>query len=272
MSVSEDRRGERIRPVERGARVHCRRVGKGSEELILFTVDTCSSTMDLARELAAEERFSDWASVLAGSQSAGRGQLQRRWNSPVGNVYGSLRLPSLGPVWCDLAPLLLAESIYRLLKGLGLSPAIKWPNDLLVAGKKVGGVLVETRSGLVIAGLGLNLISAPPPQRLRNPLAPPAGCLREFGLDLTPREIWVLFVRNIRLRLEEIRAKGDPESFVAGLTSHLAYLGERILLEVHGTALRPVIFQGLDAGGGIKVQTTGGERVFRSGSIYPNVA
>jgi BirA family transcriptional regulator, biotin operon repressor / biotin---[acetyl-CoA-carboxylase] ligase len=247
------------------------RMGSGIEALMLYTADCCTSCMNLAWRLVREERFPEWASVLVTAQSSGRGQFKRQWHSPPGNLYGALRLPWIGPVWGNLLSLLLAESLHAILKEIGLAPTIKWPNDLLVSGKKVGGILVEERSGLIIAGIGLNLISAPHLNDLRNPLAPEAGCLGEFGVRLAPSDIWIPFVRDIRARVTETLLLGDPEQFVGRMASHLAYIGERILLDAHGDENRPVIFQGLDAGGGIKVQATDGERIFHSGSIYPVV-
>ncbi len=251
--------------------IRYRLMGNDSEALPLFSADTYTSSMDLAWRLTARKQFPEWASVLVGSQSSGRGQFRRKWHSPPGNVYGSLRLPALGPLWSPLISLLPAESMYSVLAGLGLTPAIKWPNDLLVGGKKVGGILVEERSGIVIVGLGLNLTSAPQYHELRHPLAPEAGCLREFGITPTPGEIWKSFVHDTQTRIRQAVRIGRPETFVEELTPHLAYIGERILLDAHGMAEQPVIFQGVDANGGIKVQTTNGERIFRSGSIYPMI-
>lgn len=249
--------------------IPCRGMGRGSGELTVFTTETCSSSMDLAWNLVAQKRFPEWTSVLAATQSAGRGQFKRLWYSPSGNVYGSLRMPPLGPLWGDLLPLLLAESLHVILIGFGLTPAIKWPNDLLVGGKKTGGILVEARSGIIIAGLGLNLISAPALPEIRQPLALQAGCLQEFGLAPDPLEIWVAFVREVRSRVEKIRLQGDPQRFLDRLIPRLAYIGERILIDTRDAAEQPAIFEGLAASGGIKVLTSQGKRVFHSGSIYP---
>ncbi|MDX9787108.1 MAG: biotin--[acetyl-CoA-carboxylase] ligase [Desulfobacterales bacterium] len=246
-----------------------RQVGSSPDALMLVTAKTCASSMDLAWRLAGENRFPEWASVLVSAQTAGRGQFQRHWHSPPGNVYGSLRVPAMRPVWGNLFSLLLAKSMAEILKGLGLAPAIKWPNDLLVGGKKVGGILIEAKSDIVIAGLGLNLISAPRTSALHSPLAPAAGCLQEFGVTCSPLDLWVPFVRHLRSQVTETLLHGNPEQFVGNLRPHLAYIGERILLDAFGEAERPVIFQGITADGAITVQTTEGERIFRSGSMYP---
>jgi BirA family biotin operon repressor/biotin-[acetyl-CoA-carboxylase] ligase len=255
---------KRLQPAAHSS-ITCRWMSCGSSKLPLFTTGSCPSSMDVAWRLSAELRFPGWASVLSATQSSGRGQFGRTWISPPGNVYGTVRIPRLGPVWSDLAPLMLAEAMRRVLRSLGVAPAIKWPNDLIVGGKKVGGVLLETRSGIVMAGLGLNLVSAPPPHELRHPLAQPAGCLEEFGVQRKPMEVWISFVCEARSLIRHVLLTSDPERFVDSLTPHQAY----ILLDAYAAGGLPALYLGVDAGGAIKVLTSEGERIFRSGSIYP---
>lgn len=102
------------------------------------------STNDLA--LAAAAAGEDWALVVADEQSRGRGRLRRQWHSPpgVGLYLSLLYRPRLAPE--DLAKLTLAAGLAVALameRVTGLTPGLKWPNDLLLAGKKCGGILCE---------------------------------------------------------------------------------------------------------------------------------
>ena len=98
--------------------------------------------------------------MTAGRQTRGRGKLGRQWLSPAGNLYFSAVLkPYKNPR--DLAPITLFSAlaaralIVRLTK---LPVVVKWPNDLLVHNKKIGGILTERlASGQVIVGIGLNV-------------------------------------------------------------------------------------------------------------------
>lgn len=252
-----------------GNSIACKRIKSVPFDLTLYAVDSCTSSMDLAWQLVQDGKLSDWASVLAASQSSGRGQFNRRWQSPPGNVYGSLRIPQLSPAWRNLISLLSAESMRVVLTEQGLATTIKWPNDVLVAGKKVSGILIEERAGIIIAGVGLNLVSAPSPDDPDRANALAAGCLQEFGVILPPMKIWVRFIREMQSRLPETVSTGDPEDFVMGLMTHLAFIGERIVLDAYDGGNRSAILLGLDRSGGIKVQTSEGVRVFYSGSIYP---
>ena len=128
-----------------------------------------ASTMDDAAE-RAREGADEGAVVVAETQTASRGRLGRRWVSDAGNLYfsvlfrpDSVALPMLSP----LAGVAVARSIRQV---AGLYPAIKWPNDITIGGRKVGGILAEsTMSGAriehAVVGVGVNValdVSADP--------------------------------------------------------------------------------------------------------------
>lgn len=235
----------------------------------VYRVGCCSSSMDEAWKLIGDDRFPCWSSLLAETQTSGRGQMDRTWESPLGNLYGTLRLPQLESEWSELVHLFIAESVRSVLADHNLSLAIKWPNDLLIRGKKVGGILVEERSGVLIAGIGINLISAPSDGLLRHPLTPRPGHLNAFGVSISPMDLWIPLVRHIRFMFESIMDKEKPKEFIRSILPHMAYLGDRILLDGYKKGEKPVIFKGIGIRGGIVVQTPEGERIIRSGSLFP---
>lgn len=186
----------------------------------------------LAEHGAAEGDF-----VIAEAQTHGRGRLGRRWESPPGvNLYFSVILrPRLMPVHAPqitlMAAVALAETIVPLIEQ---APVIKWPNDILVNGRKLAGVLSEAacdpeRIDYVILGIGLNLnyraVSMPPEIRRRatsvadltgNPIDRESvmlrlihnldrcyGELEEFGFEAL-RSRWDAFfgLRGRRVRIE----------------------------------------------------------------------
>jgi BirA family biotin operon repressor/biotin-[acetyl-CoA-carboxylase] ligase len=123
-----------------------------------------ASTNDLAKELAARGA-PEGTLVVAESQTQGRGRLGRQWESPSGaGLYVSLLLrPPLPPTEMAQITLTTAVAAARaLVRVTGVTPGIKWPNDLLLAGKKLGGILteMETESDQIrhlVVGLGLNV-------------------------------------------------------------------------------------------------------------------
>lgn len=107
--------------------------------------------------------------VIAQTQQAGRGQWGRQWQSPSGGLYLSLVLQPEVPASCSTQLTLAgAWGIVTSLCNLGLSVQIKWPNDLVAQGRKLGGILTETRVErdritAAVVGVGLNFNNPVPP-------------------------------------------------------------------------------------------------------------
>ncbi len=120
-----------------------------------------SSTMDAARTEAGRGS-PEGTVIIAGEQTGGRGRLQRTWLTPPGNIALSIILyPTLAslPYLVMVASLAVVRAID---KTTSLKPLIKWPNDILINGKKVCGILIENkvRTGEVafaIVGIGINV-------------------------------------------------------------------------------------------------------------------
>jgi BirA family transcriptional regulator, biotin operon repressor / biotin---[acetyl-CoA-carboxylase] ligase len=119
-------------------------VGKGK----VLRLGSVTSTQDVARDLPIG------SVVVAEHQTAGRGRLDRRWEAPPGTaLLVSFVLPR--------------NSLLSLAAGVAAAEAcgndvrLKWPNDLLLEGRKLGGILVEMTADKAICGIGVNLTSAP---------------------------------------------------------------------------------------------------------------
>lgn len=135
-----------------------------SLHLLKDTPSTNSAAMSLARDGAP-----DGTVVVADAQTSGRGRLGRHWHSPSGkNLYCSIILKRAMPPdqvsrWLSWVPLLSAVAAARAIQVIsGLRPSLKWPNDILIEQRKVGGLLCEscgmaTANGFVIVGIGLNV-------------------------------------------------------------------------------------------------------------------
>ena len=104
--------------------------------------------------------------VVADRQTAGRGRRGRTWISPPGNLYASLLLTEAAPVerWPELsfvAALAVHDAVVEAAPDLETRPAIKWPNDLVLAGAKFAGILIEGENGAVAVGIGINCADHP---------------------------------------------------------------------------------------------------------------
>ncbi len=129
---------------------------------IQTVAETGSTNADMLARAAAGADDGLW--LRAERQNAGRGRLGRAWRSPVGNLYAS-RLVRLRAGDPDAATLgfVAAVALDEVLRGFAPEVAfqIKWPNDVLAAGAKLSGILLERSGDAVVIGMGVNLASHP---------------------------------------------------------------------------------------------------------------
>ena len=118
----------------------------------LIFLDKVESTNDVAASLPLK------TCVVAKEQTKARGRMGRRWISLGGNLFFSLVLKNYG-IQTPLLSFVLSLSVAECLKEFDAS--IKWPNDVLIKGKKISGILLENLEDKVIAGIGINTQKAP---------------------------------------------------------------------------------------------------------------
>jgi BirA family biotin operon repressor/biotin-[acetyl-CoA-carboxylase] ligase len=175
----------------------------------LYQYDRVDSTMDVIHQLA-EQGAEAGTIVVAGEQLAGRGSRGRSWHSPPGGLWLStlFRPPATGGI--EVMSLRVGLSVADALEPLLSRPVqVKWPNDLMLGDRKVGGILCEARwqggvLGWVAVGVGLN-VRNPVPNELR--LA--AVSLAQVRPEITIDEVLVPVVaalRKIDLQAERLSA------------------------------------------------------------------
>lgn len=138
----------------------------GREDKIVYH-QVLSSTMDAAKQLA-RRGCSDFTTVIAGSQTSGRGRLSRQWLSDKGGLYFTMVLrPDLPPVLSFRVGFLASLTLARLLNEMfEIDVRVKWPNDLLVNEQKLCGMLSELEAEadqvkFINVGIGLNINNDP---------------------------------------------------------------------------------------------------------------
>ncbi len=152
--------------------------------------------------------------VLADSQSAGKGRLGREWESPGGvNLYFSVLLrPPLPPAAAAQVPLLAGVAVATAVsRATGLEARIKWPNDVLIGGKKAAGILAEMEAEgagirFIVVGIGVNVNwrqkEMPPPLRKTATSLREEG-KKEFSRSLVAGEIFEELEKEYILFLQE---------------------------------------------------------------------
>jgi BirA family biotin operon repressor/biotin-[acetyl-CoA-carboxylase] ligase len=173
----------------------------GREERMVY-LDETASTMDVARDLA-RRGSPDFTTVVAGRQTLGRGRMRRVWDSEEGGLYFTVVLrPGIPVLWSPRVNFLVSLTLASLLReDYGVDAGLKWPNDILVRGRKLSGLLSEMEAegdqvNFVNVGIGLNVNNRPPQ------LEPPAVSLQELlGRPVPRREILCRFLDELERRM-----------------------------------------------------------------------
>lgn len=121
----------------------------------VYILKTTTSTMDSARYLCT----STPCIVIAERQTRGRGRSGRSWESPAGGLWTTIVLPHY--LAAKGSSVVAGFAVAKVLRKL-VPVTVKWPNDLVVFGKKLGGILVEVTSNQMLVGIGINYYNEPP--------------------------------------------------------------------------------------------------------------
>ena len=232
----------------------------------LVALQSVGSTNDEAARLA-DEGAPEGTVVWAREQSGGRGRRGRRWVSPVGNLYSStiVRPDCRAPQAAELGfvgALAVADIVPA-----GRDVRLKWPNDVLVDGGKIAGILLESAIGQnahvdhVVMGIGINVGFAPQLPEMRYPGAALGGTV-EVALE---RLTW-----TIAARLEEWRREGF-ETVRAAWLAKAGPLGLEVDVKL-GEELVRGRFAGLDREGALLLDTPAGSRKIVSGELLGRAA
>ena len=233
----------------------------------LEVFETLGSTNDEAMARAREDDPGRlW--IRAVLQTGGKGRLGRRWVSPTGNLYASLLLlnaamPDRAPELGFVAGVALASTLAPL---LGSRTLLKWPNDIVVNGAKLAGMLLEatqTKGGAFACVIGVGVNCASHPQGL--PYA--ATDLASLGVAVTASDLLDSFAEELADRLDQwdegrgfAQIRADWLTFAAGMgeTAEVAMGDQRI----------KGVLRGLDERGRLLVDTEAGLRTIDAGDVF----
>jgi BirA family biotin operon repressor/biotin-[acetyl-CoA-carboxylase] ligase len=238
----------------------------------LVALDSIDSTNDEARRRLASEAVCEGTLIWAGEQTAGRGRRGRRWSSPRGNLYMSVVLrpgckPAVAAQLGFVAAVALAETLAALLPGEG-RVRLKWPNDVLVDGAKVSGILLEAAAledgvaGAVILGIGVNLQSRPDSGLY------PTISLAEAGAPVrNPAELLELMAGPLLAWYETWRREGFAPLRAAWL-ARATGIGQPVEVRLDRETLTGR-FEALDETGALALALPqGGSRLIAAGDVF----
>lgn len=242
-----------------------------TDRLILDSVD--STMAEAARQAAAGVAGPLW--ILARRQTAGRGRRGRAWAMPAGNFAATLLLrPPGDPAAAGLRSFAAALALHEALAALtGRDDllALKWPNDVLLTGRKLAGILLEGSghgAGMrhLAIGFGVNLVAAPPADTLEPGALAPVTLLEATGLRLAPEAMLDALAPAFDGWERRLRAYGFAPLRREWL-AHAARLGQTITAR---TAQETVtgVFETVDESGALVLRTPDGLRAIPAADVF----
>jgi len=232
----------------------------------LVALQSISSTNDEAARLA-EGGAAEGTVVWAREQTGGRGRRGRHWTSPIGNLYSSTILrPACSAARAAELGFVAALAVADMVPA-GRNVRVKWPNDVMVDGGKIAGILpessVDVRGGVdhVVLGIGVNVSSAPQLPDMRYPGATLGGSV-EDALQMLTTALAARLGQWRREGFETVRAAWLAKAGPLGLEMDVK-LGDDL---VHGR------FAGMDRDGALLLETTAGPRKIVAGELLGQAA
>jgi BirA family transcriptional regulator, biotin operon repressor / biotin---[acetyl-CoA-carboxylase] ligase len=246
------------------------RASSGAGRIVLPEID---STNAEGFRQAASLPGPTW--ILAGLQTAGRGRRARPWVSPQGNFHATLVLkpaepPEVVALRSFAAALALRDACVAL-TGLADSFTLKWPNDVLLNGGKLAGILLES-SGLggpdpvLCIGIGVNLIAAPDTAQVEPGATAPVSLLAETGHRITPEAFLDALAPAYAAWETVFTTEGFAPLRFAWL-SRAARLGEQIRART-GTLTREGVFDSIDEAGNLILRTSAGTLAIPAAEVF----
>ncbi|MBN1504248.1 MAG: biotin--[acetyl-CoA-carboxylase] ligase [Candidatus Eisenbacteria bacterium] len=251
-----------------------RGTGAASSGRRVLTFERVDSTNEVAwRE--AERGVPEWTWVSADEQTGGRGRLSRRWHSPAGlGVWTSVVLrpgvtPSVAPGITMCASLAVARTLRKLHP---MSVSLKWPNDVMVKGRKICGILTEMKASgerveFVVCGIGINLNQAAEdfPAELRDAAT---SVFLETGHKADKAEALAELMPQME-RVYAVFLSNGLQALMGEWRSMCPLFGKIVRMKTRGETVEGV-FHDIDASGALVLRLESGvHRSFLAGDVEP---
>jgi len=238
---------------------------EGVDRKVYASLDSTNSE---AGRIAPDLARPTW--ILAQTQTDARGRRGRTWVSPEGNFAASLVMRGQGPMehWA-LRSFVAALALAEALDGLTGRPellALKWPNDVLLQGGKLAGILLETSGVHLTIGIGVNLVAAPSVAEVEKHAVPPISLLGATGLRVTPEDLLTPLAARFAHHEAALVTYGFAPIRTAWL-ARAARLGQPIRARI-GNTTEHGVFRDVDASGNLVLETTNGPRAIPAAEVH----
>ncbi len=230
--------------------------------------DVVGSTLSEAARMAPTLNGPAW--LLALEQTEARGRRGRAWATPRGNFAGTLIMRRREePGVAALRSFVTSLALYRTfvaVSGQATPFALKWPNDVLLNGGKVAGILLESIGDHLVIGIGINLAHAPAPEDVEARALTPMSLARDLGVRVDPEVFLDILAAEYALLEDQFTTHGFAPIRSAWL-EHAAKLGEVITArtmkdETIGT------FENVDENGSLILKTAQGRVAITAADVF----
>ena len=236
--------------------------------VVLQSLDSTHAwALRLIEQVESEEIVLPTTMVIAFEQDHGHGRAGRLWESPQGGLYLSWIVAGLEAPTIALLPMIAAAAAHTAITAIGIDTAeIKWPNDILVGGRKLAGLLVHSRHGATnwaTVGIGTNIDRAP---TIRDGSTTEAVAIAELASN-GDFQTWSETI--VRIIAEELAAGvTSPMEHIGRWREHLHHRsGDEMVVRGADDSETRGRFAGLTDEGHLRLVINGVERVFSSGDV-----
>lgn len=224
-----------------------------------YTFEKVSSTNEIAKD------YQEGSQIQALEQTKGRGRRARSWISNRGNLYLSFVVHKKYAV--NALSLSMALAVFHAIKAFDekIEVKLKWPNDVLLLGKKVSGILIERENAFekgdkLIIGIGVNLISSPKEGLIYNAIS-----LKEAGIGPSLEELKEKVSGFVSLYLQKIE-EGKEDEIIKEFSALSFKKGEKITLHAP-QGKKEGRYVGLTKEGALKLEINEKEEIFYVGDV-----
>lgn len=234
-------------------------------------LDSVGSTNSEAFILA-DSGAPEGAAVVARAQTAGRGRMGRLWiSNPGRGLFASVVYrPEMSPADAGFIPLAAGLAAVKAVRSAAhLEALLKWPNDVVISGKKVAGILSESRPApdgraVVVVGIGVNLNY--PPESWPAELKDKAASLADFGANLNPRGMLRAFLDSLDAEYRRLQKGGRIEQ-IKEISAMSATIGQEVTVNTSAGAVSGFA-ERIEESGALVLRTADGKtRVITAGDV-----
>ncbi|UWR24142.1 biotin--[acetyl-CoA-carboxylase] ligase [Sulfitobacter sp. S190] len=231
-------------------------------------LDSVDSTLSEAARIAPDLIQPTW--IMAAEQTAARGRRGHAWATPRGNFAGTLIMPRPGgPETAALRSFVASLALWETcvaLTGREDAFALKWPNDVLLRGGKLAGILLESIGPHLVIGIGVNLAHAPAAKDVETGALRPVSLRGETGIDVTPEQ----FLDTLAIAFERVEAQMVTYGFGPIRTAWLARAARRGEMVTARTMRDETvgIFEDVDNAGNLILSTAKGRIAITAADVY----